>query len=380
MKKKALIIANLGGFVEFLYDDIKILQDLGYEVEYAANDTVSNWDVYKDKLIKMNIKIYNIEFESKNPLSKQNLKAYKQVKQLLKNNKYDLIHCHTPITGILTRIAANKYRKKGCKVLYTTHGFTFNKYSSKKSWLLFYTLEKICSIFTDGIITINKEDFNNAKKMWCKKVYYIHGMGVDIDKYKNVNIDNYEYKNQNNIPTDKTIVLAVGELSDRKNHKIIIDAISLLPDKENYTFVICGKGINGGTKDLLEKTAKEKKVNLILLGFRTDIPEIMHCSDIGVLPSKREGLGLAGIQSLAAGVPLVASDVQGIKDYVIDGENGFLCKSDDAISICNAIKKMSDPEVRKSMKKKCIDEANKFSMKISSKERKEIYQQIINSK
>lgn len=375
--KKALIIANLGGFVEFLFDDIKILRSMGYEVEYAANDKISNWDVYKNKLIDMNVPIHNVDFASKNPLSKDNLLAYKQIKKILKEGNYDLIHCHTPITGLLTKLAARKYRKSGTKVIYTTHGFTFNKNASKKNWLIFYTIEKFSSKMCDAIITINNEDYEEVKKMWCKQVYYIHGMGVDIAKYADVNINKNEYKEKNGIPTDKIMILSVGELSDRKNHKIIIDAISKLENKEDYVFVICGKGINGGTETYLKERAKELNVNLILMGFRTDIPEIIHCSDIGALPSIREGLGLAGIQSLSAGVPIIATDVQGIKDYIIDGQTGFLCKYNDSEAFAKAIKKLSDENTRKSMKENCKEMAKKFSMEISSKERKEIYNKIL---
>lgn len=375
--KKALIIANLGGFVEFLFDDIMLLRNMGYDVEYAANDTVSNWDIYKNKLIEMKVPIHHINFSSKNPLSKDNYLAFKQIKELLKNNSYDVVHCHTPIVGILTRIAAKKYRKKGMKVLYTTHGFTFNKNSSKKSWFVYYNLEKFFSRYCDAIITINNEDFINAKKMHCKNVFYIHGVGVDLNKYSKVKVDVDLYKEKLNIPKDKIVILSIGELSDRKNHTIIIDAISKLADKEKYVYVICGKGINGGTGNLLEKKSKELSVDLRLLGFRTDIPEIIHCSDFGALPSIREGLGLAGIQSLCCGVPIVASDVQGIKDYIVSGETGYLCNAFDSDAFSSAIKKLSDSDLRKKMSNKCVNMSKKFSLDISSEERKKIYETIL---
>ena len=118
-------------------------------------------------------------------------------------------------------------------------------------------------------------------------------------------------------------MLSVGELSYRKNHQIIIEALSKALLGKKYVYVICGNGVDGGTGEVLRQKAEKSKVRLILLGFRHDIPQIIHCSDVGAIPSVREGLGLARIQSLAAGVPLVGTDVQGIKDYIVDGETEY---------------------------------------------------------
>jgi glycosyltransferase involved in cell wall biosynthesis len=156
-------------------------------------------------------------------------------------------------------------------------------------------------LFCDAIVTINKEDFLNAQKMFCKNVYRINGVGVDTAKYSNVTIDRSHYRKNIGVEDNQIMVLSVGELSARKNHVVIIDALADLANKEKYVYVICGNGINGGTGDLLKQRAEDRNVNLRLLGFRFDIPQMIHCSDIGAIPSVREGLGLAGIQSLAGG-------------------------------------------------------------------------------
>ena len=180
--KKALIVANLAGFASFLKNDIELLKKMGYEVSYAANGNKIAWDGTKRWLEEISVPFFQIDFDSKNPFSSENIKAYRQIRKLLNENRFEVIHCHTPITGMMVRIAAARYRTRGAKVLYTTHGFSFTSKSSWKSKLVYQTCEILCSKFCDAIITINKEDYAAAKKMFAPRVYYIHGVGVDISQ------------------------------------------------------------------------------------------------------------------------------------------------------------------------------------------------------
>ncbi len=376
--KKALIVTNLIGFVGFLRSDIKLLKEMGYEVTVAANCMTAPNPTLVEKLNKIGVSVVHLGFSSKKAFAKENRLAYKVLKRLIKTEKYDLVHCHTPIAGFFARMAARKIRRKGTKVIYTTHGLAFTNISSKKQWFMYYWFEKIASKFTDTVITINKEDFENAKKLWCKDVRYISGVGVETARYSNIEIDVNDYKKQLGIPTDKIIVLSVGELSKRKNHQIIIKALAKLENKADYVYVICGKEVAGsGFADMLKELAKEYGVELYLLGHRGDIPQIMHCSDIGAIPSIREGLGFAGIQSLCAGVPLVGTAVQGIKDYIFEGKTGFLCPPHDADAYAKAIVKLSDKQTKDSMRQACFETAKLFDIKISEEQRKNIYYSVL---
>ncbi len=375
--KKALIVANLAGFASFLLHDMATLQKMGYEITFAANANKLAWEDTRVKLEEQNIQFVQIDFDSQNPLSKQNKKAYGQIKALLKEGAFDVVHCHTPIAGLLTRLAANKYRKRGVKVLYTTHGLAFTTWSSKKSRLVYRTMEKIGSKRCDAIVTINQEDFLAAKGLKCKQVFYIHGVGVNTDRYSHVEIDRGAYLRELGIDPQKTVVLSVGELSERKNHQIIIEALATLPNKDDYVYVICGNGIDGGTGKLLKEKAEALNVDLRLLGFRFDIPEITACSDIGAIPSVREGLGLAGIQSLAAGVPLVGTDVQGIRDYIKEGVTGYLSAPFDKDTFARGIQTLSDPHHRAGMDAACREMAKRFDTAISQKEMQTIYQTVL---
>lgn len=377
MVKNALIVANLAGFASFLIHDMEMLIEKGYTVTFAANAHKLKWADTRQKLDELGVEFVQLGFDSANPMAKTNFKAYKELKNLLKQGDFQLIHCHTPIAGIFSRLAARSYRRKGTKVVYTTHGFAFTENSSKKSWAVFYTVEKFCSLFCDAIITINKEDYSNAKKMFCKNVFYINGVGVDTSKFANVTVNCKEYRKLIGVPADKIMILAVGELSTRKNHQIIIKALSKLPNKNEYVFVICGNGIDGGTGKMLHALAKQEDVDIRLLGFRMDIPEITAISDIGVIPSIREGLGLAGVQSLAAGVPVIGSSVQGIKDYIVDGKNGYLCDPFDEDSFAEKIQILSDAKKRNEMKVFCCEMAAKFDNSVSFTQMRNIYTELM---
>lgn len=376
--RRALVVANLAGFASFLLNDIKLLKSKGYIVDFAANAEKLKWDDTKAAIEELGVPFYQIDFDSKNPFSKQNVKAYSQIKKLIVNKSYTLIHCHTPISGLVTRLAARKERCKGTKVLYTTHGFAFTSNSSCKSWLIYNTFERIGSMFCDAMITINKEDYENAKKMCCKNVFYINGVGVDTKKYSDVSVDRVTYRASLGIEKDKIMILSVGELSERKNHQIIIKAIGQLKNKGNIVYAICGNGINGGTTNMLKQLAKEYDVDLRLLGFRYDIPEITACSDIGAIPSVREGLGLAGIQSLAAGIPVVGTDVQGIRDYIIPGKTGFLCKAFDEKGFGEAIDKLicMNSSVKGKTREICLKTAQQFDINVSQKQMENIYRKL----
>ena len=376
-EKKALLLANTGGFFSFLLSDIDLLTEKGYTVRVAANGRNHKWQDTSEALAKRSVELIQIDFEGRNPLSRANLTAYRQVKEILRRESFDLIHCHTPVVGLIARIAARKYRKQGTKVLYTTHGFAFTKHVSWKQRLIYRAIETLGSLMCDGMITINQEDYTSAKKMYCKNVFYIPGVGVNLKKYHDVQIDRENYRKSLGVEHDKIMVLAVGEICARKNHRIVVEALSRIVEKGRYVFVICGSGADSDEGQKLQKLAVERDVDLRLLGFRHDIPQVMHCSDIGIIPSVREGLGMSGIQSLCAEVPVIGSDVQGIRDYIVDGENGFLCAPYDAEAFAEKILQLSSPELCRKLVENCYQSVQKFDLSISRKRREEIYSMIL---
>lgn len=379
--KKVLIVASVVSFIEwFNKDNIEFLRnEMGCEVHLACNfDYMDDTDeertkVYINKLKNEGIILHNIRF-SRSPFSKDNLSAYIGLKKIINSTHFDLIHTHTPAASILSRMAAMKARRKGTVVMYTCHGFHFHNAAPKKNWVMYYPIEKLMSKHTDYIVTINKEDYSRAKSFHAKHVRYVPGVGVDINRIQSVEIDKKEYKKAIGIPEDCIMILSVGEMIERKNHQVIIKALSKLK-QDNLYYVICGKG---PLKEELEQLSSSLGVHTVFLGFRRDIPELCNTADISAFPSRIEGLGLAGIEAMAAGVPLVSSDVHGILDYVIDGKTGFACKPDDVCGFAKAIDKLSSSEdLRLSMKDDCMKAVEPFDINHALETMWAIYKEVL---
>lgn len=366
--KKVLIVASVVSFIEwFNKENIEYLRtELGCEVHIACNlDYMEDTDEgetmsYLEKIRNEGVLLHNIHF-ARSPLSIKNIAAYVELKRLIDSQKFNLIHCHTPIASLLTRLAARKARKHGSTVMYTCHGFHFHRAAPKKNWVIYYPVERICSRFCDYLVTINREDYLRAKTFYARNVRYIPGVGVDINRIIKTSVDRASYKRSIGIPADSIMLLSVGELIKRKNHEIIIRALGILQNRNIY-YVLCGKGpLIQHLKNLAQKLGIAG--NVVFLGFRRDIPELCKTADISAFPSRIEGLGLAGIEAMSAGVPLISSNVHGILDYVVDGETGYTCDPENAEGFAKAIDKLaSNPKLRHDMGKKCLKAVEPFEL------------------
>lgn len=363
MKKVLFVASIMGHFKAFHMPYIEYFKEKGYQVEAAAKP--------KEGLVVCEVQ-HNIDFE-RQPLKLKNISAYEKLRKIIRSGNYEIIHCHTPVAAMMTRLAARRARKMGTRVIYTAHGFHFFKGAPIKNWLIYFPVEWLCSFFTDDLITINREDFAFAKKhLHAKKIHYVPGVGVNIDKFKNITVDRDKKREELRIPKDSIAVLSVGELNDNKNHETVLRAIASL-DRKDIVYVICGKG---GKKEYLENLAKELGMEdrLILAGFRTDVAEIYKCCDIFAFPSKREGLPVSVMEAMAAGLPCVVSDIRGNNDLIKDGENGFLCSPITVDAFADKILRLlKDIELRKKIGEDNQEFAKKFSLENSISEMKKIY-------
>ncbi|MBQ3528557.1 MAG: glycosyltransferase [Clostridia bacterium] len=381
--KRVLIVASVISFIEwFNKENVDFLRStLGCEVhiacdfEYMLDTDEERTKTYIQKLCNDGVVLHNICFD-RSPFGKRNVRAFKELSNVINGTYFDLIHCHTPAASMMTRLAAVKTRKKGTVVMYTCHGFHFHNASPKKNWIMYYPVERFLSHFCDYIVTINKEDYNRAKTFSAKNVRYIPSVGVDINRIRNTVVNKAEYKKQIGVPEDAVMLLSVGEMIERKNHEVIIKALGLLDRKDIY-YVICGKGpLREYLCDMADKLGIGDRV--IFLGFRKDIPELCNTADISAFPSRIEGLGLAGIEAMAAGVPLVSSNVHGILDYVIDGKTGYACDPEDARAFADAIEKLcKDSTLRESMRENCLKAVEPFEINNALNEMWNIYKEVL---
>ena len=336
--KKILYVTTIGLTINtFLVPHMLELVKKGHKVDCACNiDRVLNRDLEKN-----NIQSYNINF-SRNPLSKLNLKAIKEIQELQNKNKYDIVHVHTPIAAFITRYALRSYT---VKIIYTCHGFHFYKGAPLLNWLVYYPLEKISAKWTDRIITINNEDFNRAKTFKLRnkgEVLLMHGVGIDPSDYNLENFDRAGYRAKFGVKQDDFMILILAEINKNKNHIQIIKAVSLLKDKSKVK-VICGG--KGPLQDTLEKEVKKfgLEENIKFIGYRNDIKELLNSCDCVALLSKREGLGKCLLEGMLLGKKIIATKTRG--SLTLLGENSpAFCEIDDYESTKNVIERILNNE------------------------------------
>lgn len=386
--KKALLVTHVSGFVpQFEMNNVRLLQELGYEVHYASNFQNVSYGADNQRLEGTGIICHQVDF-ARSPFDfKSNLCAYRQLNKILKEQYFELVHCHTPVGATYARIAARKYRRLGTKVCYTAHGFHFYKGAPLKFWMVSYPVEWLLAHITDVIITLNEEDFQNAKKFHLggqKKqgegVYKIDSVGIDLMKYQSSameeEIAKIKIRTELVIPKDSFLLVSVGELNWNKNHTVVVKALGHLQELGIY-YVICGEGIE---KIPLQEQAKDFGIEnqIKLPGFRQDIPDILKAADAMVFPSLREGLGLVAVESLASGVPVIASDNRGTREYMIDGVNGYVVWNNTAEEIAEAIKRLyfmwnDDKPAYQKMQESCLETAKRFASNRVNKTMQEIY-------
>ncbi|EOU1702933.1 glycosyltransferase family 4 protein [Clostridium perfringens] len=333
--KKVLYITTVSRTINsFLVPHIEMLLENGYKVDCA---TCIDKNV-NQVLINKGVKIFNIPF-SRSPLSFGNIKAFKELIKLQKENQYDIIHVHTPIASIYGRLLKLKF--KNLKTIYTAHGYHFFKGGSKIGWIIYYPIEKIMAKLTDVTITINKEDYEITKKsLKPKKCYLINGVGLNLNHYKQLSKEKQEFKRKElGLEKDDFVVIMIAELNENKNQIQFIKAMELLKDRyPNIRAISVGEGHKF---EELQKEINNRglKNNFKLLGFRTDINELINISDIGILLSYREGLPRNIMELMANGKKVIATNVRGCRDLVCNDNVGTLVEVGDFEGTAKIIEK-----------------------------------------
>ena len=363
--------------IQFMVPHIRYLAENGFNVDLACSVVGDRLEDVKNAVGDV-ATIHTLRLQ-RSPFSPSNLKGYGDLKKLLSENTYDIIWTNEPVMGVMTRLAARKARKKGTTVLYMAHGFHFFKGAPLISWLMWAPTEIIMSRFNDVLVTINWEDYNWAKKHTHTPVIkHIDGIGVDFSNREGV-ISREEKRAQLNIAPDDILVLSVGELQKRKNHQAIIRAIAKL-NNSSIKYAICGQG---ELEDYLKKLVFTLKLEeqVFFLGYRQDIPEIMSACDIFAHPSIREGLGLASLEAMASGLPLVTSNVQGVPDYVENGVTGYMCAPMDFDAYAENLNKLvTDKALREKIGTDNIDYVQKYRVEVIEPVIKEILNESITEK
>lgn len=378
--KTVLIITHVSGFLlKFEVENVKLLQELGYTVHFASNKNEIGYPFEPKELKELGVIFHHIDIARSPYMFRMNKKALHQLISIINEEKIELIHCHTPVGGMLGRLAAVYPRTKiKPKVIYTAHGFHFYKGAPFINNTAYYFVERLLARCTDVLVVINEEDYRSASSMKLRKggkVFKIPGVGLNTSVFKPVEQDiKIKLREENGIPKDAFLILSVGELNQNKNHRIALLAMKKLKNRKNVYYGICGDGFYyQDIKRYVEKLNISDRV--FIWGYKRNIVDYYAMADITLFPSRREGLGMAGIESLAMGIPVLAADNRGTREYMLENENGFVFPYDDAEGFKSGIDKMLNmsEEEMACMKAKCVESISRFQKEYVHVVMKEIY-------
>lgn len=373
-KKRVLFTATVvkQHIMTFHVPYLRMFQEMGWETAVAAGNDYDNPD---DLNIPYCDTYYEIPFE-RIPWKAGNIRAYRELKKCIDEGNYDIIHCHTPVGGLITRLAAMGARKKGTKVLYTAHGFHFHKGSSLVSWLAYYPVEWILAHVTDVLLTMNREDYALArKKMHAKRVEYVPGVGIDTGRFTGSREDRQDKRRELGFGEEDFLILTVAEMNKNKNQSMVLKALARLKDREEFTnmkYLICGMG---DYESVLRQEAKDLGIedHVLFMGYRKDIPSIHRCCDLFAFMSYREGLPVALMEAMSSGMSVVCSPARGNTDLIEDGKEGRIVKNDPQALADAILEQYHDPALRHRFGLAAREKVKQFDAENVHRIMKEIY-------
>lgn len=336
--KKILFVANVGKehILKFHVPTIKRFKDEGWTVDVACagEDDIPFCDTQFRTCWK------------RSPFTPKTFSGIKELKGIIDRGNYDVIYCHTPVGGLVARIAAKDARKRGTKVIYYAHGLHFFKGAPIQNWLIFYPIEKWLSYKTDVFFALNQEDFDFATAHFNKQTdkRLMNGVGADFSR---LDVDDAvavrrQYRADLGITEDTTVLLYVAEIIKNKNQKMLVNALAdLRKTHPNTKLLLVGPEHDGGAlRSYIHTAGLDDHVQL--LGWRSDIGALMRTADIYLASSLREGFPINLLEAMYGGLPVIASKNRGHVTAIRDGENGFLVDINDSAAMAQYARRLLD--------------------------------------
>lgn len=373
-KKKVLFVATVvkTHIMQFHLPYLRMFHDMGWETAVAAKN---DYEDSADCRIPDCDHYFDIPFH-RLPWKKDNLTAYRMLKNIIDEGSFDLIHCHTPVGAMIARLAARDARKKGTRVIYTAHGFHFFRGAPVQNWLIYYPAEWILSFLTDDLITINKEDFARAKKhLHPKRLEYVPGVGIRTEKFVAPSAQRQEKRRALGFGEEDFLILTVAEMTKNKNHITVLNALAAMRDTPEFShihYLICGRGEQWAS---LEQAAKDLKIadHVHFLGYRTDAWSLYGACDLFAFMTYREGLPVSLMEAMAGGMAIVCTRVRGNTDLIEDGVSGVFVENDPQALKDQILALYRDPERRGALGAGAAEAVKPFDEKTVHEKMREIY-------
>ena len=387
MSSNILILACVGGFLDkFEKENVRILTELGFHVHYAANMREQHYIFDPAELDRLGVASHHIDIERSPYMSRNYRSALPQVINIIRQNDIRVIHCHEPVGGVLGRLAGRWCCRHGIpvQVIYTVHGFHFYKGAPLVNNTLYRWAEMFLAHYTDILITINREDCESGQKLRLKKggkVYRIPGVGLDMEHFRPLTAQERKKARDKLGIGSRFFLVSSGELNENKNQLIVLRALKKMRDDgkdiSGILYGICGDGF---FHDRMKEWIREMDLqdNVAMYGYCMDVRPVLGCADASIFPSHREGLGMAGLEALSMGIPLIAADNRGTREYMVHKENGFVCDSRRAETVAEGIEYMMamDSGQREKMKEACRLSVRPFEKKYTNEIMRLIYEEV----
>lgn len=359
-------------FDNFCLPCLEAALKLGFEVYYGVNRNNPE-ELESD----MNVNFYDSHTYRSVTDLKSNYIAYKNGLDIIRKGKIEVIHCNTPIGGVIGRLCGKRMKVK--RVIYTAHGFHFFKGAPMFNNIIYKFAEWVMAHWTDAIITMNEEDYKAAKKLPLKKggkIFFVHGVGITLSDYENFGVEREKKRQELGLSNDQVAIVSAGDLVGRKDYATAIKSIAYA-DNPNIQYYICGDGPK--KKELVELASSlgvSHKVHF--LGFRKDVKEILYASDIFLFTTLQEGLPRSLMEAMATGLPCIASDIRGNIDLLASECGGYLCEKKNVDSFTNAINCLvADANKRKDMGQFNRERIKHYDINVVRKEIEDIYKDVL---
>ena len=311
------------------------------------------------------------------------LRAIKQHVQSNAGNAQNdiVVHTHSSKAGILGRWAA---RLTGIRhIVHTVHGFSFHAFQPPLVRAFYIFLERLTASITRAFILVSRANMEEGlqERIFTTDKAVLIRSGIDISEYQSVQCDRMAVRASLGITNGGPVVAMVACFKPQKAPLDFVKTARLVIDEhERVEFLLVGDGVlRSNIKELAEELKISDKVHLA--GWRKDVPEIMNSIEILVLTSLWEGLPRVLPQAMAAGVPVVASDVNGSREAIHDGVNGFVIEPHDIQGMARKILYLlKHPDVARSMGKKGTEMVREFDIWKMLKQQELLYSSLTGSK
>lgn len=352
----------LGGASVHLLDLAKGMISQGHQVHILVGGS----GAFTKELEKNNINFRSLHHLKREISLIHDVLGFWEIKKYLSKLKPDIVHCHSSKAGLLGRLAANFLK---LPVIFTAHGWAFTDGVSPKKQKIYATLERFLVKFSDRIITVSEYDRQHGFKYQVGSLEQVETIHNGVPDIKFVN----QVKDSNLIVK----LIMVARFEDPKNQFFLIQALCKLSEQLNWQIDFLGEGPNlQKCKDLVEANNLEQKV--IFHGQSFKVKDFLNQADIFVLISNYEGFPLTILEAMSTGLPIIASDVGGIKESV-SAENGYLILNSDIGTLSDSIKELIiDKELRKIMgenSRRLYEE--QFSFDLMLKKTLDVYYEVL---